>query len=425
MVQVLWTSLVLLITFRESVSQEVNCYSRFDNGDCGDLLGEVTIEDCCLNPHYGYIGADGKCKFCGPASWSEWTTWGRCSVPCKEGVSQRRRECQGQGKCPLTSSLEELQKLTLETKVCIEPDCCPEHGQWSKWGEWQPCSATCEKGMRKRMRTCTEPPPRCGSSCEGPSEEEEHCVVDRVCPTHGGWSNWESWQPCSGTCAREDLPRPTQRRCRSCSNPPPSSVPPGDECPGLGSETRTCDELPSCPVNGNWGPWGPPSSCSVTCGVGVNEMLRQCDNPATKHGGLPCSGSNKGTQICNTKNHCPVDGQWSQWGTWEECKSNRGNIKCRKIGGQQRRQRWCEHTGFVDSKLSEWSEWSHCEPPCGEGVKRTRERKCIPNLSGYPEAIGYPIKAKAYFEGEPKVNCTLLKDTKETLACIKVPLCDT
>lgn len=41
------------------------------------------------------------------------------------------------------------------------------------------------------------------------------------------------------------------------------------------------------------------------------------------------------------------------------------------------------------------------------------------------EAIGYPIKAKAYFEGEPKVNCTLLKDTKETLACIKVPLCDT
>lgn len=41
------------------------------------------------------------------------------------------------------------------------------------------------------------------------------------------------------------------------------------------------------------------------------------------------------------------------------------------------------------------------------------------------EAIGYPIKAKAYFEGKPDANCTQLKDTKETRACIKVPLCDT
>ncbi|KAK6303576.1 hypothetical protein J4Q44_G00260300 [Coregonus suidteri] len=333
MVQLLWTLLVLLIIFRESVSQEVKCYSRFDNGDCDYLLGEVTMEDCCLNPHYGYIGADGKCKFCGPASWSEWTTWGNCSVPCNEGVSQRRRECQGQGKCTQETTPRQLRKLTLETKVCIEPDCCPEQGQWSKWAEWQPCSVTCEKGLRKRVRTCTEPPPRCGGSCDGPSEEEEPCVVDRVCPTNGGWSNWESWQPCSGTCAREDLPRPTQRRSRSCSNPPPSSVPPGDECPGLGSESRTCDELPSCPVNGNWGLWGPPSSCSVTCGVGVNEMLRQCNNPAPKHGGLPCSGSNKDTKVCNTKNQCPVDGQWSQWGKWEDCPALTFNIANLMVSG--------------------------------------------------------------------------------------------
>jgi hypothetical protein len=60
--------IIVLVTasiYMFPVSQEVKCYSRFDNGDCGDLLGEVTIEDCCLNPQYGYIGADGKCKFCG------------------------------------------------------------------------------------------------------------------------------------------------------------------------------------------------------------------------------------------------------------------------------------------------------------------------------------------------------------------------
>ncbi|XP_064778941.1 properdin-like [Oncorhynchus masou masou] len=449
MVQLLWTSLVLLMTVRESVSQEVNCYSSFDSGNCDDLwlLGEVTMDDCCLNPHYGYIGADRKCKSCGPPSWTEWTAWGRCSVSCKEGVSQRRRECQGQGKCAQTTTHREIQKLVLETKVCIDSSCCPEQGQWSKWGQWQPCSVTCNKGVRNRVRTCTEPQPRCGGSCDGPSEEKEPCVVDLICPTHGGWSNWDGWQPCSGTCGRENLPRPTQRRNRSCNNPPPSSVPPGDECPGLGSNTRTCDELPFCPVNGNWGLWGPPSSCSVTCGVGIHEMLRQCNNPAPKHGGLPCFGSNKDQKICNTKNHCPVDGQWSQWGRWEECKSNRGKIRCRKIGGQQRRQRWCEHTGFdgktcdgkitdyracydinlcyFDGKRSEWSEWSQCEPPCGEGAKRTREQKCIPDLSEYDETVGFHIKVKAYFDGTPFANCTLLKDPKQSLACMNVPPCDT
>jgi hypothetical protein len=148
------------------VSQEVNCYSSFDSGNCDDLwlLGEVTMDDCCLNPHYGYIGADRKCKSCGwvqsntkcsetrlvsmsfrfehpmsqcrmwfvvffdtcrPPSWSEWTAWGRCSVSCKEGVSQRRRECQGQGKCAQTTTHREIQKLALETKVCIDSSCCP------------------------------------------------------------------------------------------------------------------------------------------------------------------------------------------------------------------------------------------------------------------------------------------------------------
>ncbi|KAL1021140.1 hypothetical protein UPYG_G00009320 [Umbra pygmaea] len=414
----LWKNVVLLMIIRQSVSQEVKCYSKFkgDLGYCYDLLllGEVTIDDCCLNPHYGYIGADGKCQSCGSATWSEWTAWSACSVPCHEGVMHRQRECQGQGKCTQTNNRNTLRKLMLETKPCIESDCCPVQGQWSEWGEWQPCSVTCQKGVKKRVRTCTKVLPRCGGTCDGPSEEIQPCVVDQVCPTNGGWSNWGNWQPCSRTCVGEDFPTPTQQRYRSCTNPAPSSVPPGDKCPGLGSDTKTCDDLPPCPVNGNWGVWSPPSSCSVTCGVGVNEMLRYCDNPAPRHGGLFCSGANRRTTICNTKKHCPVDGRWSEWGSWEECKSNRGNINCKPYGGQQRRQRWCEHTSFngtaCDGKIteyrpcydikfcplngnwSEWSEWSTCDPPCGDGAKRTRERICNPDLSGYPEKIGYPVK---------------------------------
>ncbi|CAB1329741.1 unnamed protein product [Coregonus sp. 'balchen'] len=41
------------------------------------------------------------------------------------------------------------------------------------------------------------------------------------------------------------------------------------------------------------------------------------------------------------------------------------------------------------------------------------------------ETVGFPIKVKAYFEGTPFANCTLLKDPKQSLACMNVPPCDT
>ncbi|KAJ8016608.1 hypothetical protein DPEC_G00009000 [Dallia pectoralis] len=450
----LWKSFFLLMFIRESVSQEVKCYSNFDRdaGNCSDLLGNVKLDDCCLNPHYGYVGKDGKCRSCGPSMWSEWTNWGSCSVPCKEGVVQRRRECHGQGKCDPTTNSTELLKLTLETKPCFEQDCCPEQGQWSEWAQWEPCSVTCEKGVKKRTRTCTQPPPKCGGSCDGPSEMMAACVADQVCPTHGGWANWEHWGPCSGTCMREGSPKPTQLRYRFCTNPAPSTMPPGNKCPGSDRELKNCDELPFCAVNGNWGKWGPLSSCSVTCGVGVEETLRQCNNPAPAHGGLSCSGPNRDTTICNTKTHCPVDGIWSQWTSWEKCTSSRGNIHCRKIGGLQKRQRWCEHTAFegkvcdgtkgitdfrpcfdiercrMNGNWSEWSEWSHCEPPCGKESTRSREINCIPDLSAYPKTIGYPTKTKAFFHGTPIPLCLETNpatERKQKMTCINVPPCDT
>ncbi|CAB1329742.1 unnamed protein product [Coregonus sp. 'balchen'] len=221
------------------VSPEVKCYTRFDgdSGNCDDLwlLGEVTMDDCCLNPHYGYIGSDGKCKSC--------HLHGLNGLLGAAALSPVRREFRRDDE-------NARDRENVLRRLAQERFRNSQQGQWSKWGQWQPCSVTCDKGVRNRVRTCTEPQPRCGGSCDGPSEELEPCVVDRVCPTHGGWSNWENWQPCSGTCVGENLPRPTQQRNRACNKPPPSSVPPGDECPGLGSNTRTCDELPFCP--GKW-----------------------------------------------------------------------------------------------------------------------------------------------------------------------------
>ena len=33
------------------------------------------------------------------------------------------------------------------------------------------------------------------------------------------------------------------------------------------------------PVDGQWGAFGPPSSCTRSCGIGVRYRERQCDNP--------------------------------------------------------------------------------------------------------------------------------------------------
>ncbi|XP_045190589.2 deleted in malignant brain tumors 1 protein-like isoform X4 [Mercenaria mercenaria] len=57
-------------------------------------------------------------------------------------------------------------------------------------------------------------------------------------------------------------------------------------------------------VNGRWSPWSSWSSCSVTCGVGMKERTRRCDNPAPSRLGQACIGSSEDKEIC-TMNKCP------------------------------------------------------------------------------------------------------------------------
>lgn len=58
-------------------------------------------------------------------------------------------------------------------------------------------------------------------------------------------------------------------------------------------------------VNGNWGPWSPWDTCSLTCGSGSQIRKRVCNDPAPKYGGKECIGDAKETQFCNKK-ACPI-----------------------------------------------------------------------------------------------------------------------
>ena len=51
-------------------------------------------------------------------------------------------------------------------------------------------------------------------------------------------------------------------------------------------------------MNGGWGRWSSYGSCSKTCGGGVKERTRQCNNPTPKHGGSKCRGVERDITYC-------------------------------------------------------------------------------------------------------------------------------
>lgn len=48
-----------------------------------------------------------------------------------------------------------------------------------------------------------------------------------------------------------------------------------------------------------WGPWQPWSLCSVSCGEGVRERVRECLLLMSGVGGMQCSGIVKEQSICS------------------------------------------------------------------------------------------------------------------------------
>ena len=51
-------------------------------------------------------------------------------------------------------------------------------GNWSEWSEWSQCSESCAGGERSRNRTCTNPPPQNGGTCDGLLFEIENATCN-------------------------------------------------------------------------------------------------------------------------------------------------------------------------------------------------------------------------------------------------------
>ncbi|XP_048340195.1 thrombospondin-1 [Sphaerodactylus townsendi] len=122
-----------------------------------------------------------------------------------------------------------------------------------------------------------------------------------------------------------------QQRGRSCDSL-------NHRCEGSSIQTRTCN-MRECDKrfkqDGRWSHWSPWSSCSVTCGSGLITRIRLCNSPLPQMGGRQCEGEARETKSCH-KDACPINGNWGPWSLWDTCAVTCG-------GGIQKRSRLCNN----------------------------------------------------------------------------------
>ena len=52
-------------------------------------------------------------------------------------------------------------------------------GSWTEWTKWGDCSMPCGKGVQHRRRICDNPPPMNGGlDCTGPDRDQRECGCD-------------------------------------------------------------------------------------------------------------------------------------------------------------------------------------------------------------------------------------------------------
>ncbi|KAK6188476.1 hypothetical protein SNE40_004643 [Patella caerulea] len=342
---------------------------------CGG--GKQNRKRTCNTPRHGGLSCTGvaidtrtcneeECPIDGV--WSEWGMWEECSVTCDFGLQNRYRNCTG----PFFGGKECL-GFNSDSQSCSRPP-CPVDGYLNQWSAWSECDVTCGGGISWRNRTCIGPY-HGGADCIGALNDTKECNMHN-CSIDGVFEPWSPWEPCTLTCSGG-----TKYRERNCTGPYFG----GAECPGSFNETIACNEQP-CPINGMYEQWSPWSVCTLTCGGGTQVRDRVCIAP--QYGGADCQGPQDETQDCNSQ-HCPIDGVWLEWTSWSECSTTCGggisqrtrNCQQPQYGGQD-----ClgnntdtvscnENPCPIPGDWFEWSEWSPCSVTCGGGT-RTRSRVC-------------------------------------------------
>ncbi|PAA59987.1 hypothetical protein BOX15_Mlig017207g2 [Macrostomum lignano] len=213
---------------------------RHANGSLTILVAKVTdsgVYQCVAENRLGSVESHAAgVKIYIDGGFSDWSQWSNCSVSCGSGIRLRQRRCDNPA--PANGG-RFCSGPGQETLRCLSRF-CPIDAGWSRWGDWEPCSASCGLGVQLRQRRCDNPPAQYdGRPCDGSATETRPCGGPD-CPLDGAWSAWSAWSACDRTCGGVGF-RDRRRRCNS-----PSPVAGGRQCPGSDAEYRACDDLPAC-----------------------------------------------------------------------------------------------------------------------------------------------------------------------------------
>jgi len=382
-----------VVRIDDEIDPGVVIHVRCNNCTCTENLGiSCTTEGC-----------ERDCE------WLEWSTWGECDQQCDVGSRMRNRTfipAQYDG-LPCNGTAEEFED-------CNTDPCPCDDGNWSPWGEWRNCSASCDGGTRTRSRTCNNPAPcPTGKPCEGSSQETESCNTqpcEQNCTDGKIWKTDEcncpltcanldsasscveddAWEP--GCCCPDGQVQDYQGFCVNITDCP--CIYNGTEYPPnsfVDKECETCQCLSGvmncnptacdkdCVVT-EWGEWG---LCSVNCGGGERNRYRQVTQDQQGNGEL-CPHLNE-TESCEP-DPCPkcVDHTGQEYDKGD----NVNETECRICYCNENSVIECEDRdgSRINGGWREWTEFGSCNQTCDGGMRR-RTRVCdspLPACDGDP-----------------------------------------
>ncbi|XP_072026443.1 adhesion G protein-coupled receptor B3-like [Amphiura filiformis] len=237
------------------------------------------------------------------SSWTEWSSWTSCNAGCEGGEEKRRRYC-------IASKDQLCDDKPWRTKEMQEQGCnwgtCP-------WNAIRPIT-----GLLSASLGCWKHPTSLSISLEdygfdvldpnGRSAYMEKCSVAAYIYYQSnisimtnkriyGLQHKECW-----VAAETDILHYRDNG-------------PTYDCNDEMAVYIFVDQDPGMPIDGQWGPWQPHSSCSKPCDHGLQEEIRQCNNPIPSMGGLECTGPWHQNASCNIE-ACPETFNYVNIGCW-------------------------------------------------------------------------------------------------------------